>query len=117
MHNTITIPIRTYSESNMNEHWRKKHKRKKDQQQAVRYFLLPHRTKLKLPLNVKLTRLAPRTLDDDNLIAAFKYIRDAIADVIVPGLQAGRADNVEGLTFHCSQEKSPVYGVLIKFDA
>jgi hypothetical protein len=45
-----------------------------------------------------------RYLDDDNLISAFKTVRDTIADWLTPGLAPGQADNNKGLTWHCQQE-------------
>lgn len=53
-----------------------------------------------------LVRYSPRKLDDDNLIAAFKWIRDAIADLIKPGFKPGRADANDDIVFKYSQEKS-----------
>ena len=41
--------------------------------------------RVKLPVAVKLTRIAPRPLDDDNLPAAFKNLRDGIADAFGVG--------------------------------
>lgn len=41
---------------------------------------------------VLLLRVAHRELDDDNLTASLKHLRDAIADSLLPGLPAGRAD-------------------------
>ena len=110
---TFTVPIRLRSEANIKDHWAKKRKRRLDQQKAVAILWNSHIRALTLPAGITLTRQAPRTLDDDNLVSAFKWIRDAIADLITPGLARGRADNVEGLSFHYSQEKCKTYGVKI----
>jgi hypothetical protein len=58
-----------------------------------------------LPVVIILTRISSRKLDDDNLPTAFKWIRDSIADYIIPGLKPGRADDNKGLTFVYRQEK------------
>lgn len=108
-----TIPIRLLSEGNNNDHWTKKHKRRKMQQQWTSVFWRRDIGNIKPPVAITLVRQAPRTLDGDNLQTAFKWIRDAIADLIIPGLKPGRADNLEGLTFHYDQEKSKEYGVKV----
>lgn len=69
--------------------------------------------KISPPVKITLTRQAPRSLDDDNLCSAFKWARDCIADLIVPGLAPGRADNTKGLTFSYDQEKSKANGFKI----
>lgn len=73
--------IRTVSEANTRGHWSGRYSRGKGQKRAVlalcqtRFGVTPPGP----PLVVKLTRIAPRLLDDDNLRSAFKAIRDAIA--------------------------------------
>lgn len=66
------------SEANQREHWAAKNRRKKSQQAAVILTLrplgVPHP-----PLDVFLTRIAPKRLDSDNLAGSMKHIRDAIA--------------------------------------
>lgn len=52
--------------------------------------------------------------EDDNLRMAFKGIKDAIADLIVPGLQAGRADDaIFGISWRYSQTTAKMNGVRI----
>jgi len=65
-----------------------------------------------LPCTVHLIRIG-RKLDSDNLQGAFKYIRDAIAELLVPGLATGRADDDERITWEYAQEKGKV-GVRIE---
>jgi hypothetical protein len=68
-----------------------------------------------IPATIVLTRLSPRLLDDDNLHGSLKHCRDALADCIIPGLQAGRADDPKyGLTFVVKQEKAKERGVKIQ---
>lgn len=67
----------------------------------------------KLPAHIKLTRVAPRILDSDNLPVSMKYFRDAIADYFIPGLAPGRADSNERLTWSYDQRKG-TYAVEIE---
>jgi hypothetical protein len=62
---------------------------------------------------ITFTRLAPRTLDYDNLVAAFKGARDTVADILIPGLAPGRADDSDQIEFEYGQEKHPAYGLRI----
>lgn len=53
-----------------------------------------------LPVDVTLTRIAPRELDDDNLAYAFKAVRDGVADAL--GLKNDRDPRV---SWSYSQER------------
>ena len=101
----VKIPIRLVSEANISDHWTKKHKRK----QKVRLLLLsylPDLSKCQLPCKVTLTRIAPRKLDkEDNLPMAFKYVKDFLADKLIPGKAAGRSDDDERIEWNYEQEK------------
>jgi hypothetical protein len=111
----LYIPLRIHSEANLREHWRTRVKRKKEMKRAVIFMWRNAQIRnIKPPVVIKLVRQAPRRLDDDNLVAAFKTIRDAVADLIIPGLAPGRADDKEGLQFSYEQEKSKKYGVRIE---
>ena len=78
----FTMPVRTVSEANAREHWRTRHKRKREQQEAVQ---LAWRHAIKtpwfasLPCVVRITRIGPRRLDTDNLAGSFKHVQDGIA--------------------------------------
>ncbi len=74
----ITIQIRTVSAPNRREHWAKKARRVKSERLAA-YLAIPS-LGAGLPSSVKLTRIAPRSLDDDNLRGCLKAVRDGIAD-------------------------------------
>lgn len=53
----------------------------------------PPRTPRPRPLGrIQLIAFRNRELEDDNLSASFKALRDAIADSLLPGLPAGQAD-------------------------
>ena len=78
------LPIRIVSVANAREHWSAKAKRAKDHRftayMATRAWLRGR--KLPRPIEVTLTRLAPRKLDGDNLQSAFKALRDGVADAL-----------------------------------
>lgn len=110
-----TLPIKTVSEGNCNENWRKRHARHKSQKEAVRLALNPHLSKISLPCQVTLTRYAPRLLDEfENLPMSFKWIYDTICDCLIPGLQPGRADEDKRIKVKACQEKSKLHGVRIE---
>lgn len=116
---SITIPYRLVSEANMSDHWTLKHKRKKKLCLLLLSYL-PDLSDVKLPCIVTLTRVAPRMLDDDNLRGAFKYVRDYVADKLVPGLQPGRADDDCRITWEYGQKKSlrpKEYAIIVRIDS
>lgn len=111
----IGLPIRTVSESNSTEHWTKKAKRHKRQQNAVIFAFRPHAKLITLPCTIKLTRYAPRSLDLwDNLPMSMKWILDAVCGILRPGLAAGRADDSSEITVSYDQIKCKDYGVKIE---
>ena len=106
-----------YSEQNLNEHWSKKAKRHKAQQKAVQRALLPFKQELQCnfikiqPTNkllIVLNRIAPRKMDYDNLIYSFKWVKDAVCDLINPGLAKGRADDDSRFSFQYDQKRGNV---------
>lgn len=100
------IDLKTVSEANSSEHWTKKAKRHRLQKMKIKAALLQERPHIQLPCAIHLTRIAPRTLDvDDNLPMAFKFIKDAIADYIIPGQAPGRADDCKSIVWRFKQEK------------
>jgi len=90
----INLPIKTVSEANNFDHWTKRHKRHKRQKQAIKFACSNRITPVLLPCHIKLTRIAPRKLDQfENLPMAFKYILDAISELLIPGKSIGQADS------------------------
>lgn len=74
---TVTLPIRLPSLANERRWWvimRLKKTQKEETWYALRDVTVPP-----LPLVITITRHGPKTLDDDNLAAACKYVRDEIA--------------------------------------
>lgn len=80
--------IKMYLPSLMNTrwHWTKMAALKKRQRRRVREAM-KGTTPPRPPMVVIITRLGPRRLDDDNLAASCKYIRDQIAEEV--GLDDG----------------------------
>jgi hypothetical protein len=77
---SVTVEaLHTVSEANAHDHWRKRQKRAKAQR-FLAALSLPLDQRVALPCVVLLTRVAPRTLDDDNNVGALKAVRDGVAD-------------------------------------
>ena len=112
---TVEIPLATVSEANSTEHWQVKAKRHRTQKATVAYFLATIIHEVALPVRVTLTRISQRKLDDDNLRFALKYIRDAVADQLHPGLAPGRADDKVDIEWCYAQAKGPK-GVKIEIE-
>ncbi len=107
---TKVIPLKVESETNKREHWAKSNNRHKRQKDIVKFNLKGLSLHLfqETELKIKLTRISPRKLDaKDNLPTGFKWIADAIADLIFPGKAAGRADDAANLEWDYDQEKGP----------
>ncbi len=100
----VILPIMTISEFNASEHWTKSRKRHQGHQLIIRSAM---RTwQVNLPCVIELIRVSPRSLDSDNLPGAFKWIRDTIADQIIPGLAPGRADGDPRMEWEYHQYKA-----------
>ena len=79
----LELPLRTRTEGNNNEFWRARQKRARHARGITKVSLRARRRAddLKLPLNVLLTRIAPRLLDEvDNVSSSLKHVRDGVAD-------------------------------------
>lgn len=103
----VEIVLKTVSEANASEHWAKKHKRHRQQKNLVLWALYEHSVPKKLPVHITMTRIGGKKMDEDNLISAFKYIKDAIAEYFIPGKAAGRADDSSEMGWSYYQEKKP----------
>jgi hypothetical protein len=105
----------TVSEANKTgEHWTKKSKRHQNQKTVLQDSLKFYHVNVKMPAHITLCRYNSHFLDDDNLVSAFKYIRDALCDYLMPGLAAGRADARLDITFSYQQVKSKRKGTQIQ---
>ena len=115
----LTIPIKTVSEANSSEHWSAKHKRHKAQKTNIALALNSalSQQQVVLPCRIKLTRISPRFLDDDNLVSAFKHIRDYIANILIPGMRMGFADSSTKLSWEYDQVKGSPQAIRIEIAA
>ncbi len=114
---TLSVPIRIYSEANIHQHWSKRYKRNKAQGRVlVACWQTSELQDTKPPITIRLTRIAPRSLDEDNLLFCLKGIRDIIASLILPNLAPGQADDGHGITFEYGQKKGKPkeYALLIE---
>ena len=71
---------------------------------AIRRVWGTEQRSVALPCRICLTRIGLRPLDFDNLVYSFKYIRDEVADLIIPGLARGRADGDKRIEWDYKQE-------------
>lgn len=101
----IEVPITLKSESNCSEHWTKKSKRHNAQKELVKWQLKNKKPPNQTPVEITLTRIAPRYMDKGNLVSSFKWVEDAIAEYFHPGLAPGRADGLGDIEFFHRQEK------------
>lgn len=121
------IPIKTVSEVNSSEHWSKKSARHRMQQFFIRAAFNKESQDIPFPCIVKMTRLGPRFLDDDNLRSAFKWIRDEISECLIPEKRSfyigtngkprrikGQADSDPRITWEYDQEKNSIQGIRIE---
>lgn len=108
----LKLPIKLVS-PNVQEHWRKRHKRNK-----VIAFLVKAlwKEKVKLPCEITITKVSPREFDFDNYVYACKGLRDQIADKLIPGLKPGIADGDKRLTWNYEQEKGKASENYVRVD-
>ena len=108
----VLISFHLKSAANLREHWAVRSKRVRAEREAAHVVVRAAGGRgIKLPAKVTITRIAPRELDDDNLQAAAKGIRDGVADGL--GL-AG--DRHPGLTWIYKQEKGKPSAVRIEVE-
>lgn len=119
----FTIPLTKdliVSEANRGgEHWTKKHKRHQIQEFLINsYFNTIPQEIISLPCIVKMTRIAPRFLDEDeNLRCSVKYFKDYIAARLIPGNKsAGMKDNDPRIKWAYDQIKGKVREYALKIE-
>ena len=114
----MLLPIKTVSEANSTEHWTVKNKRHILQKNYVNSSFLNDQFTCPMPCVVKITRIAPRMLDDhDNLRVSVKWIADQIAVNLTKVVTPGRADDDKRITWQYDQAKGKPkeYAVKIEF--
>lgn len=99
------IPIKLVSEANLKEYWTKTHERHKMYKGYIDSAFIIKPIRFKPPVTIEFVRVAPRQLDFDNLVYAFKFIRDTICAKLIPGLSPGRADSSKLITCEYNQTK------------
>lgn len=127
-----TMPVYTASEANggpkkkvmksgkmvcRSEHWAEASKRHNSQKSLVAMMLKKYAKEIKLPCVITLTRFAPKKLDKfDNLPMSFKWILDAICEIITGDYRPGLADDSieDEIDVVYKQETSKGYGVKIE---
>ena len=115
-----TLGVTTVSEANLRENRHVVAARKKNPRtiacvrvkEKARGFILA------LPLVVKMTRLSPRELDDDNLCSSLKATRDGIADALA-ALLTGATPKLKGdrdprVRWEYAQERSGTKAVRVE---
>jgi hypothetical protein len=95
------------SAPNLREHHHAKAKRVAAQRNAVAWLLKMRPIVARYPLAVRLVRVAPRRLDDDNCVGAMKAFRDSVAEHL------GVDDRDPRVTWLVDQESGPA-SVLIE---
>jgi len=113
----ITLPIRTISEANCQEHWTKRHRRHKKQKNTLFWSIIECIKFVKFPCTITFIRYAPKFLDaHDNLPMSMKWICDQVCAEITQDFRPGRADNFDGISIKYDQIKSKIYAVKIKIE-
>lgn len=123
------IPIKTVSEANKREHWHKAAQRHTQQQFFIRSAFNAEIRLIPMPCVITLTRIGPRFLDGDNLVMAFKWIRDEIGACLFPEKvveihirgrgtvrNKGHADSDPRVTWKYAQEKGKIPGIRIEIE-
>ena len=110
----IRFPNLVNSPNGPHSHWSVKNRRVRRDREATALMLTQVRNRPAFPLVVTFVREAPRPLDDDNNVAAFKATRDEVAKWLqLPN------DRDPRVTWRYSQAKAPRKraGTLIRFEA
>jgi hypothetical protein len=110
------LNLKTVSEANNTQHWTKVSARKKIQKRVIFIKWLSDTPRVCLPCKVKLTRIGGKFLDiGDNLPMAFKAIRDALADRLIPDRPPGWADSSPLIQWEYDQVKGAPSGIIVQF--
>lgn len=102
------LDLHLKSAANIKKHWRERAMITKVLRSAAYWETVKNINKIHEitpPLVITLTRISPRKLDEDNLLYAFKPIRDGIADVLWPELSHVKRDDHDGVQWLYTQEK------------
>lgn len=104
----VTLPLRLTSEANARGSWHAGAARARLARAQVHAALRRAEPgPLPLPVVVRITRVGPRRLDDDNLSRAAKALRDGVADWL------GCDDGDPRVSWHYAQATSREYRVVV----
>lgn len=102
------------------EHWTKTKKRHDNQKLLVRASMKHYLfEEIPRPCIVTMTRISPRQMDDDNLIQAFKWIKDELASIIIDQFKQfrpGTCDNNNKISWEYKQKKGKVRQYAFKIE-
>jgi|SRR5882672_1034351 len=99
----IEIPLKLHTQPHQFEHWTKVRNRRIQSQKAIAWLLNSKKGQFPLPCKVSLIRVG-RKCDYDNLVYSFKSVRDEVANIIIPGLTKGKADESPLIQWEYKQE-------------
>lgn len=113
---SVSLPIKLVSEANAHEFWRVRQRRAKTQRFIAAAALRVQCAGLLGEAGaavVTITRIAPRSLDDDNLAGSAKHVRDGVADAL------GINDRDPRVQWRVAQERGlpKDYAVIIRIEA
>lgn len=100
----LKIPNLKLDSLNTHDHWTKLHSKNKKQRTILQWYLKTIE-RPSLPIIVSMCRVAPRQFDYVNLVGSMKHIQDVLADWLIPGLAAGRADGDKRISWEFCQRK------------
>ena len=100
----ICLPIKVKS-ANDKSCWQVKANRNKQHELLIKTAIREVVALPALPVHITFVRIAPRKFDDDNLMIAFKGIRDTIAQLYYPDTRRGMADSKDCFTWEYRQEQ------------
>jgi hypothetical protein len=114
----LFVPIKIKSVQNLKSHWAHRAAVTKEHKLAVGLMLNLNWSPLPpLPCKITLVALKLHKMDYDNLVSAFKPIRDAVAEFFRPGLAPGRADDTDEIEWKYLQVRQANEGVIIKYES
>ncbi len=102
------MDLKTVASINGRAHPMERHRRVKNERTVTNIHMLQLGKLPEPPVEVRMTRWAPKELDDDNLRSALKSVRDEIAKVL--GVDDGDTKRIR-FVYHQRPGERPGYGV------
>lgn len=109
----VLVNLRLSSLQNMRYHWSVRARAAKLHRETTQWALKKEALMVGTtgPLKITITRIAPRTLDTDNLAISAKFVRDGVADWL------RRNDGDPLIDWQYRQEKATYYAARIRIEA